>query len=222
MDIEGLGEKRAEQLIDAGLVKRLSSLYELTKEDLLSLERFADKSAENLLREIEDSKEQTLPRFLYALGIPLVGEHMTRVLATHFKTLGDLMQASEEELQKIEEIGPQVAHSIVTFFSEDENRQVIREIREAGLTLGNPYAEEEAQPLEGLTFVFTGSLERWTRDEVKRFVEQLGGRATSSVSGETDYVVAGPGAGSKLGEAKSRDVPIMDEEEFVEFIEKQR
>jgi DNA ligase (NAD+) len=222
MDIEGLGEKRAEQLIDAGLVKRLSSLYELTKEDLLSLERFADKSAENLLREIEDSKEQTLPRFLYALGIPLVGEHMTRVLATHFKTLGDLMQVSEEELQKIGEIGPQVAHSIVTFFSEDENRQVIQEIREAGLTLRNPYTEEGEQPLEGLTFVFTGSLERWTRDEVKRLVEQLGGRATSSVSGETDYIVAGPGAGSKLDEAKSRDVPIMDEEEFVEFIEKQR
>jgi DNA ligase (NAD+) len=221
MDIEGLGEKRAEQLIDAGLVKRLSSLYELTKDDLLSLERFADKSAENLLREIEDSKEQTLPRFLYALGIPLVGEHMTRVLATHFKTLGDLMQASEEELQKIEEIGPQVAHSIVTFFSEDEN-QVIQEIREAGLTLGNPYAEEEAQPLEGLTFVFTGSLERWTRDEVKRFVEQLDGRATSSVSGETDYVVAGPGAGSKLDEAKEQGIPVMDEEEFVQFVEERR
>jgi DNA ligase (NAD+) len=222
MDIEGLGEKRAEQLIDAGLVKRLSSLYELTKDDLLSLERFADKSAENLLREIEDSKEQTLPRFLYALGIPLVGEHMTRVLATHFKTLGDLMQASEEELQKIEEIGPQVAHSIVTFFSEDPNRQVIREIREADLTLGNPYVEEEAQPLEGLTFVFTGSLERWTRDEVKRFVEQLGGRATSSVSGETDYVVAGPGARSKLDEAKDQDIPVMDEEEFVQFVEERR
>jgi len=218
MDIEGLGEKRAEQLIDAGLVKRLSSLYELTKNDLLPLERFADKSAENLLREIEDSKERTLPRFLYALGIPLVGEHMTRVLATHFKTLGDLMQISEEELQKIEEIGPQVARSIVTFFAEDENRQVIQEIREAGLTLGNPYAEEEAQPLEGLTFVFTGSLERWTRDEVKRFVEQLGGRATSSVSGETDYVVAGPGAGSKLDEAKEQDIPVMDEEEFVQFV----
>jgi DNA ligase (NAD+) len=222
MDIEGLGEKRAEQLIDAGLVKRLSSLYELTKEDLLSLERFADKSAENLLREIEDSKEQTLPRFLYALGIPLVGEHMTRVLATHFKTLGDLVQASEGELQKIEEIGPQVAHSIVTFFSKDENRQVIQEIREAGLTLGNPYAEEEAQPLEGLTFVFTGSLKRWTRDEVKRFVERLGGRATSSVSGETDYIVAGPGAGSKLDEAKEQNIPVMDEEEFAQFVEERR
>jgi DNA ligase (NAD+) len=222
MDIEGLGEKRAEQLIDAGLVKRLSSLYELTKEDLLSLERFADKSAENLLSEIEDSKEQTLPRFLYALGIPLVGEHMTRVLATHFKTLGDLVQASEGELQKIEEIGPQVAHSIVTFFSKDENRQVIQEIREAGLTLGNPYAEEEAQPLEGLTFVFTGSLKRWTRDEVKRFVERLGGRATSSVSGETDYIVAGPGAGSKLDEAKEQNIPVMDEEEFAQFVEERR
>jgi DNA ligase (NAD+) len=114
-----------------------------------------------------------------------------------------------------------VAHSIVTFFSEDEN-QVIQEIREAGLTLRNPYAEEKAQPLEGLTFVFTGSLERWTRDEVQRFVEQLGGRVTSSVSGETGYVVAGPGAGSKLDEAKEQDIPVMDEEEFVQFVKERR
>lgn len=173
-----------------------------------------------MLREIEDSKEQTLARFLYALGIPLVGEHIALVLANHFETLDDLMQTSEEELEKIDEIGPEVAHSIVTFFSEDENRQVIQEIRGAGLTLRNPlYGEEGEQPLEGLTFVFTGSLERWTRDEVKRLVERRGGRATSSVSGETDYVMAGPGAGSKLDEAREQDVPVMDEEEFVEFLE---
>jgi DNA ligase (NAD+) len=222
MDIEGLGEKVAEQLVATDLVKRLSSLYQLTEEDLLSLERFAEKSAQNLLREIEESKEQTLPRFIYALSIPQVGERTARLLARHFTTLEDLMQASEEELQRIEEIGPEVAHSISAFFAENRNREVIQEMQEAGLSLSNPYAEAQEQPLAGLTFVFTGSLERWTRDEVKRLVEQMGGRATSGVSGETDYVVAGPGAGSKSDEAKARDVPIMSEEEFVEFIEKRR
>lgn len=223
MDIEGLGEKRTEQLIESGLVKRLSSLYELRKEELLSLERFADKSAENLLQEIEGSKEQTLSRFLYALGIPLVGEHVARVLANHFKTLDELMKASENELRTIDQIGREVAHSIVTFFAEDQNYHVIRDIRKVGLTLHNPlYTGEDEQPLEGLTFVFTGKLERWTRDEVKRFIERLGGRATSSVSGETDYVVAGPEAGSKLDEAAEHGVPVLDEKEFVDLIEGQR
>ncbi len=220
MDIEGLGEKVAEQFIKSGRVQSLSDLYQLAKADLLSLERFAEKPAENLLREIDESKVQTLPRFLYALGIPQVGEHMAQVLARHFETLADLRRASAEDLQQIDEIGPEVAHSITTFFAEDKNREVIQELWEAGLSLHNPYAREEAQPLKGLTFVFTGSLERWTRDEVKGRVEQLGGRATSSVSGETDYVVAGPGAGSKLDEAKKQDIPILNEEEFVDFIEK--
>ncbi len=226
MDIEGLGEKRAQQLIDAGLVERISDLYRLSEDDLLSLERYAEKSAHNLLREIEHSEERTLDRFLYALGVPLVGQHVTRVLARRYETLDDLMAASKNELESIHEIGPQVAHSIVTFFDAQRNRRVIQEIREAGLTLENPMfsgaegeGEDGGQPLSGLTFVFTGELERWTRDEVKRYVERLGGRATSAVSGETDYVVAGPGAGSKLEEARERDVPVMDEEEFVAFVQ---
>jgi len=115
-----------------------------------------------------------------------------------------------------------VARSIATFFSEERNYETIARIREAGLRLKNPFAKREQEPLEGLTFVFTGSLNRWTRDEVKRMVERLGGRATSSVSGETDYVVAGPGAGSKLEEAEEHDVPVMDEQDFVEFLEEKR
>jgi DNA ligase (NAD+) len=222
MDIEGLGEKTAQQLIDANLVERLSSIYALTKKDLLSLERFAEKSAQNLLQEIEDSKEQTLPRFLYGLGLPLVGEHLARVLAQHFQTFDDLRNAPESELEAIDEVGPQVAHSIASFFQEEENQQVLQEILDAGLELTNPYGEERPQPLLGVTFVFTGSLERWTRDEVQQYVEQLGARATSSVSGETDYVVAGPGAGSKLDEAQERDIPVLDEEEFVAFVEERR
>lgn len=224
MDIEGLGEKRTEQLIDADLIERLSDIYDIKKEDLLSLQRFADKSADNLLGEIEDSKEQTLSRFIYAIGIPLVGQHVSQVLAQNYETLEDLMAASEEELETIEDIGPQVAHSIVTFFESEQNRDVIQKVLDAGMTLSNPLysAEEEEQPLEGLTFVFTGALDRWTRDEVQRQVERLGGRATSSVSGRTDYVVAGPGAGSKLEEARERGTAIMDEEEFIKFVEERQ
>jgi DNA ligase (NAD+) len=224
MDIEGLGEKRTEQLINAGLIERLSDVYDLTEEDLVSLERFADKSAENLVSEIEGSKQQTLARFLYALGIPLVGTHVATVLARRYETLDALMAASEEELRQIMEIGPQVAESIVAFSEEEGNGEVIERIQDAGLRLSNPLhsAEEAERPLEGLTFVFTGTLERWTRAEAKRYVERLGGQATSSVSGETDYVVAGPGAGSKLEEARNRDIPVMDEEAFIEFSEDQQ
>ena len=222
LDIEGLGEKRIQQLIDEDLVSRLSDLYDLTKGDLLSLKGYADKSAQNLLDEIEASKETTLPRFLYGLGMPLVGEHIVRVLAEQYETLDEVMAASREELEGIEEIGPKVAGSLVTFFEEEENQQVIEEIRKAGLILRNPYAQEREQPLGGLTFGFTGELDRWTRNEVKRYVGRLGGWATSSVSGETDYVVAGPGAGSKLDQARERDIPVLDEEEFVELVEERQ
>ena len=224
MDIDGLGEKRTEQLIDAGLIEQLSDVYDLTKENLINLERFADKSAKNLLEEIEASKEASLARFVYAIGIPLVGQHVSQVLAREYQTLDDLMDASVEDLEAIGDIGPEVAEGIVTFFENEQNQKVIEAIRDTGLRLENPLysAEGEAGPLEGLTFVFTGSLDRWTRDEVKRKVERLGGRATSSVSGETDYVVAGPGAGSKLDEAEEREVPVMDEEEFVEFLEERQ
>jgi len=222
MYIEGLGEKRVEQLFEAGLVERIHSLYHLTKDDLTSLERYADKSAENLLGEIEESKEQTLGRFLYALGIPLVGEHLARVLAQHYGTLDDLMGASNEVLQEIQEIGPEVAHSITAFFKDERNREEIKEMRKVGLRLSNPLysTEEEERPLESLTLVFTGSLDHWTREEVKRMVEELGGRAVSSVSHETDYVVAGPGAGSKLERAKELGISVLSEEEFTELLER--
>jgi DNA ligase (NAD+) len=221
MDIEGLGEKRVQQLIDQELVTRLSDLYHLNKDDLVSLERFASKSAQNLLDEIEDSKEQTLDRFLYALGIPLVGEHVTQVLARHYQTLDEIMDASMDDLRALRDIGPEVAQSIAAFFDEERNRQEVKALLDADIELSNPlYAGEDGDtPLQGLTFVFTGELERWTREEVQRLVERLGGRATSSVSGQTDYVVAGPGAGSKLDEAQEREIPILDESEFVELIE---
>ena len=219
-DIEGLGDKRAEQLIDAGLIEDISDLYELEKDDLLQLERYADKSAQNLLDEIAASLEQDLDRFLYALGIPLVGSATARLLAQHFASLDEVMAADEDALTAIDDIGPEVAHSIVTFFADDDNRRVIDDIRDAGLTLTNPYAADAA-PLAGLTFVFTGSLDDWTRSAVQRFVEQHGANATSSVSGNTDYVVAGPGAGSKRDEAEERDIPVLDEDAFHELLREQ-
>ncbi len=217
-DLEGLGDKRAEQLIDAGLIERISDLYEIEKDDLLALERYADKSAQNLLDEIEASLEQDFDRFIYALGIPLVGSATARLLAQNFASLDDLMETDEEALTDIPDIGPEVAHSIVAFFEDDDNRAVINEIRDAGLALTNPYAEDEA-PLEGLTFVFTGSLDDWTRSEVQRFVEQHGANATSSVSGNTDYVVVGPGAGQKRDDAEELGVPVIDEDAFHELLQ---
>lgn len=222
MDIEGLGDKRAQQLVEAGLVDSLEALYKLTKDDLLSLDQYGEKSAQNLLDEVEASKEQTLSRFLYALGIPQVGAHIARVLAQHFQTLDELMNASQETLLDIDEIGPEVANSVTTFFETGGNRDAIEAIRDAGLELENSLYRQGKQPLEGLTFVFTGELERWTRDEVKHYVERLGARASSSVSGVTDYVVAGPGAGSKLDEAKEHNIPILDEAAFVELVEEKR
>ena len=220
MNIEGLGEKMAVQLVNLGLVRKLSSIYKLEKKDLLTMERMADKSVDNLCEAIEKSKNQPFPRFLFALGIPLVGVHLATVLAAHFPTIDDLIAANVEDLLTIKEIGPEVASSITTFFSNEENQQEIFEMQNLGLTMSNPTEKEGGRPLEHMTFVFTGGLEQWTRAEAKQLVESLGGRATSSVSGETSYVVAGPGAGSKLQEAKRKNIPIMDEKEFIKFINK--
>jgi DNA ligase (NAD+) len=221
MDIEGLGDKRVEQLMNADLLDSISSLYDLEKEAIESLDGYGETSAQNLMDEIEASKDAELYRFLYALGIPLIGEHLARVLARHYKTLKEIQQADNAELQRIDDVGPEVAESIVTFFEQDENLNQIEKIKAAGVSLENSLytSGEKALPLEGVTFVFTGALERWTRDEVKKKVEDLGGSATSSVSGETDYVVVGENPGSKLDDAKAHDVEIMNEAEFAEFIE---
>lgn len=219
MDIEGLGDKRVQNLLEHDLINRLSDLYYLDKGDWIKLDDIAAKSTENLMDEIEKSKEQTLDRFLYALGIPLVGEHMSRVLSEKFDSLEDLKKADKQALMEIHEIGPEVASSVTAFFENSDNLDDIERIIDAGLKLENPYSETSSRPLDGLTFVFTGNLDSWTRDEVKNLVEQLGARATSSVSGKTDYVVAGPGAGSKLDEAEEYDVSVMDEDEFKQFLD---
>ena len=220
MDVDGLAGRRTDQLMSSGLVRSVPDLFGLRKEDLLALEGYADKAAQNLIEEIEASKEQSLERFIYALGIPHVGEHLAGVLASHFEDLEGLMQASTDELRAIREVGPEVAGSIRTFFGNPQNRQVIERLRQAGLSLSNDLYEErrQAQPLQGLTFVFTGNLQRWTRQEAGRLVESLGGRAASSVSGKTDYLVAGPGGGSKLEQARQKGVRVISEQEFAELV----
>jgi DNA ligase (NAD+) len=214
MDIEGLGPKRVQQLMQANLLPELPALYRLKKDDLIGLDRYAEKSAENLLQEIEESKHQPLDRFLYALGIPLVGLHLTRVLTRHFETLDDIRQASQNDLQAIDEIGPEIARSIAAFFSE--NSEGVDALLNAGIELNNPrYAgTQDDLSLQGETFVFTGELEHWSRDEARQLVEQKGARATSSVSGNTDYVVVGVNPGSKLKEAKKRKIRILNERQF--------
>ncbi len=222
MDIEGLGTKRVRQLIDEGLLESIRDLYQLKLEDLVEVERFGEKSAQTLLDEIEESKEKDLASFIYALGIPRVGVATARSLAREFGNLERIRNASQDELEQVRDIGPEVASNIVHFFAEPRNADLLDSLLDAGISLSNPYLEESGRPLEGLTIVFTGKMEHWSRSEAKEFVEQLGGKASSSVSGSTDIVVAGPGAGSKLAEAKERGVNIMSEGSFLDFVEERK
>lgn len=218
MDIDGLGDKTVEQLIDAGLVGSATDLYRLTRADWMGLERMGEKSAENLLRALEESKEVGLPRFLVALGIPLVGEHLARVLAAHFPSIRALRDAREEDLLEVDGIGPEVARSVVAFFSDPENLEALETFRRIGIDPEGPATQGDVAPLSGRTFVFTGRLERWSRAEAARLAESLGARVTSSVSGETDFLVAGPGGGSKLERARELDVAVIDEETFADMV----
>jgi len=217
MDIDGLGDKYIEQLLRLGLVKNVADLYGLTREDFMKFDRMGDKLAENLLGAIENSKKREFSRFIFALGIRHVGDHTARLLANAFGSLENLEKATEDELLSIREIGPQVARSIVTFFSNPENAAVIEKMLELGV---RPAREEKkvGGRFAGKTFVFTGSLTRFTRDEAKRMVENEGGHAAGSVSRKTDFVVAGAEAGSKLAKAAELGIKILGEEEFLELL----
>jgi len=217
MDIEGLGEKFVEQLLNLQLVKDVADIYTLTKEDFMQFERMGDKLSENLLAAIENSKTRELSRFIFALGIRNVGEHTAKLLANAFGSVENLAQATEEELTSIREIGPQVAESITDFFKNQENQEIIRRLLAAGVT---PSVEEKrlGGRFTGKTFVFTGTLTRFTRDDAKKIVELEGGHAAGSVSKKTDYVVAGSEAGSKLEKARQLGVPVLTEDEFLELV----
>jgi DNA ligase (NAD+) len=218
MEIEFLGEKTVAQLVERGLVNDLADLYRLEKGSLLDLEGFADKSAENLIQAIEASKRAGLDRFIYALGIPNVGQHVSRVLATHFGDLEALMAAGEEELVSIHEVGEEVARSVVDYFSDRKNREVIARMRERGLDL-HWERSRVARTLEGTKVVITGTLSKLHRDDAKRLVEERGGRVTSSVSKSTSFVVVGEDPGSKAEKAKELGVRILSEDELLALLE---
>ncbi len=222
MDIEGLGPKVVEQLITAGIIRDIPDLYHIKKEDLLSLEGFAEKSAQNLLDAIEKSKHTTLPRFLFALGIRHVGEVTAQLLAKHFKTLDAVMKASVQELEAIQGIGPEVANSIYQWFRDEKNKELIKKLLEAGITIEPVETEEKTLPLEGKSFVFTGSLKSMKRAEAKKLVVSLGGQVQSTVGKHTDFVVVGENPGSKLQKAKQLGIKTITEEEFLEMVGKKK
>ncbi len=214
MDIEGLGESMAQQLLDSGLVKDLADVYFLTKDQLVTLERLGEKSAENLLAGIEASKQRPLPSVLFALGLRHVGSETAELLAGHFGSVEAMAEASLEELEAVPSIGPKTAQSVYEYFQDEENRALIAKLRDAGVRLEGPRASREG-PLQGTTFVVTGSLSRWSRNEVEALIKRLGGAVTASVSKKTGYVVAGESPGSKFARAQELGVSILDEDGFV-------
>ena len=217
-DMDGLGDKLVGHLVDKGLLKSYAELFSLDEAAVAGLDRMGKKSAQNLINAIDGSKQITLGRFIYALGIRHVGEHIAHVLARHFKSLGALMSATGEDLIAINEIGPQVSRSVRAFFDNAENqRNIERMIEEAGITFATDETAAE-EPLAGQTIVLTGALESMTRAEVKARIEALGGNVSSSVSRKTTYVVAGKDPGSKLDKAKELGITVLDEEEFRELL----
>jgi len=222
MDIEGLGDKLINQLVDKGLVRDVADLYKLDLDTLSSLERMGKKSAQNLLSQIERSRTQPLSRLIFALGIRYVGARGARILSEHFSSMDELFRATQEELEAIPEIGPRTAQSIVLFFREKKNRKLLEKLRKLGVQMGKVEERKEGGPLAGKKFVFTGGLEHYSRDEARELVESLGARAVSSVSKKVDYVVAGKDPGSKYEKAKALGVRILNEEEFRELIERMK
>lgn len=214
MNIDGLGDKLVDQLVDKGLVKDVADLYNLRLEVLAELERMGEKSAQNLLDEIEESKARGLARVLYALGIRFVGERTAELLAEHFGSVEEIVHASQAELEQVSEVGPKVAASIVEFFEEKANRQVMEKLGKAGVELKEKRTRPKDRRLAGKTFVLTGTLSHWTREEAKEQIESRGGKVTGSISRNTDYVVVGEEPGSKLDKARKLGVQRLDEKAF--------
>ena len=219
VDIDGLGDKLVDQLVDSGVVKTLPDLYRLGLTALASLERMADKSAQNIVDALEQSKQTTLPRFLYGLGIRHVGEATAKALARHFGKLDAIMDASVDQLLQVPDVGPIVAQSIHTFFQQPHNREVVEQLRACGLRWEEGEPSPAAQlPLAGKTFVLTGTLPTLSRDEAKELLEAAGAKVAGSVSKKTDYVVAGAEAGSKLDKARELGITVLDEAGLLSLI----
>ena len=217
MNIEGLGEAVVNQLLDRRMVRSIADLYKLDEEKLLSLERIGEKTARTLLKEIEQSKKAPLNRVLFGLGIRFIGERTAQLLAEEFGSMDALMAASQEELERVNEVGPRVSQAIHEFFDEETNRNLVEHLREAGLTFTAEKRKKSSQ-LEGLTFVLTGTLPTLSREDAKAKIEAAGGRVSGSVSKNTSYVVAGEEAGSKLEKAQELKVPVIDEAKLLEML----
>jgi DNA ligase (NAD+) len=217
LNIENMGEKVVGQLVDKQFIKNIPDLYTLKPSDIEKLDSYARKSSEKLYEAIQDSKKPDLHQFIYALGIRHVGKKVARVLATHFKSLEKLSDTGENELNEIKEIGSEIAESVVHFFDNEDNIGMIEKLKKAGLRI-QEQKPSQSDKLRGKTFVLTGELDAFTRDEAKEKIESLGGRATSLVSDNTDYLVAGKDPGSKLDDAKNRNVKRIDETEFKKLI----
>ncbi len=216
MNIEGMGESLVNQLVDRGLVKNVSDIYELTKEKLLTLERIGEKSAQNLLDEIERSRKLPLERVIFGLGIRFVGERTAEFLAEHFGSMDALMNASVDELKEVNEVGPRVAESIREFFDEPRNQELVKHLRKYLTFTGKK--KERGTALAGKSFVLTGTLANYSRDDAKRMIEDAGGKVSGSVSKKTDYVVAGADPGSKLDKARDLGVKVIGEEEMLALV----
>lgn len=218
MDIEGVGKKLVDQLVEKGLVKDIADLYYLKTEGLVALERFADLSAQNIMDAIEGSKKRPLSKFLYALGIRHVGERISEVLAKHFPNLDDFFDLSEDKLMELEEVGHEVAASTVRFFQDPKNRASIARMMKAGLKI-TQYDADAKKKLAGKTFVFTGTLKTYTRDDARKVVELLGGITTTSVSKKVDFLVVGEDPGSKVTEARRLGIKLLNEDDFKNMVE---
>ena len=218
MNIDGMGEALVDQLVDANLVRGVADLYDLRVEQLMELERMGQKSAERVIRNIEGSKKQPLPRVINGLGIQFVGERTATILAEHFGSLDAIVSASLDELQTAEEVGPKVAHSITRFFEQETNRELVERLRKAGLQFTHERRRKSGGALEGKTFVLTGTLPNWSREEAKERIEAAGGKVSGSVSKKTSFVVAGEEAGSKLDKANELGLSVIDEAQLREML----
>jgi DNA ligase (NAD+) len=220
MNIEGLGEALIDQLLAKRLVGTIPDIYSLRSEDLVELERMGPKSAQNLLEEIEKSKQRDLGAILFALGIRHVGERLAQTLAGHFRTLDALAQATSEELTEVEDVGPTVAESIVFFFRQPENSALLRRLKEAGLNFRSRREQAKKRTLEGKSFVITGALAGFTREEAKELIENLGGKVSSSVSSQTDFLIVGESPGSKVDKARALGIALLSEGDFLKLVGK--
>ncbi len=219
-DIEGLGEKIVVQLMNEGLINDLADIFYLKKEDLIDLERFAEKSSDNLIEEIEKSKKVSFDRFLNGLSIKHLGQRMAQVLSENFDDLKSLQNTTYDYLISIKTVGPEIAESVVIFFKKEENKELLDKLLQSGIEIIYPQRSKKPGKLHRRTFVLTGTLESYTRDEAKEIIESLGGKVTSSVSKSTDYVLTGEKAGSKLQKAQKLNITILDEKQFKNLIEK--